>query len=347
MKNRLDWIDISKGILIVFVIWGHINYNSVFTTIINSFHMSGFFIITGFLFEHNKSYEKYTLKTFVIRKAKTIMIPYFSFSIIAIIYTLVYNLILGNSLKPVLVNIYETFSLVGIYALWFLPTLFLSEIVYFFIRKYNPLILSILISIMVLLSLFATFIPKTTYPIIVSGIILVANRVMLAIPIIYIGSILYIVFSKFQLIKEDNIFVNIFMFLLFMSMDIILCIVFKNPCQFANIVMGNPILFYFTNISGSLGIYFLSRILCYIPNYGLKFLGRNSLIIMATHTTLPFIDIGRYIITYISKYIHYNLLRDLYVLVLVILIEILTIIVVNKFFPFLIGNSYRKKGKTL
>lgn len=52
--ERLDHIDACKGIGILLVILGHTNVPSIVHTIIYSFHMPLFFIISGYLFSEAK-----------------------------------------------------------------------------------------------------------------------------------------------------------------------------------------------------------------------------------------------------------------------------------------------------
>ena len=58
--NRIDSLDICKGILIILVVVGHAieivdpAHKSYFIKLIYSFHMPAFFIISGFLFNTRK-----------------------------------------------------------------------------------------------------------------------------------------------------------------------------------------------------------------------------------------------------------------------------------------------------
>jgi acyltransferase len=47
---RYNWIDWSKSIAIFLVIWGHVPMQSETHTIIYSFHMPLFFLISGYLY---------------------------------------------------------------------------------------------------------------------------------------------------------------------------------------------------------------------------------------------------------------------------------------------------------
>ena len=82
-EGRVAWIDISKGLLIAFIVLGHVisdNKNSL-QTWIYSFHVPAFFLINGLLKRRFLFIEKNTLIT-VIKKEKHLMIMYVTFSVI-------------------------------------------------------------------------------------------------------------------------------------------------------------------------------------------------------------------------------------------------------------------------
>ena len=76
--GRIQWIDIAKGIGIILVIIGHVSINANINDFIYSFHMPLFFIISGFLYKPKKNFVK--------NKVRSILIPYFVFSIVSFIY---------------------------------------------------------------------------------------------------------------------------------------------------------------------------------------------------------------------------------------------------------------------
>lgn len=65
----LPWLDTAKGIGIILVIIGH----SMFPmhTLIDSFHMPLFFVLSGLTFS-----AKSTFRSFVAKKAKRILFPF-------------------------------------------------------------------------------------------------------------------------------------------------------------------------------------------------------------------------------------------------------------------------------
>ena len=84
MKRDIT-IDIAKGIGIVLVVLGHVLINSDINRLIYLFHMPLFFFISGIIFysTYNKDIK---FKDYLLKKIKSILIPYFVFSIICFIY---------------------------------------------------------------------------------------------------------------------------------------------------------------------------------------------------------------------------------------------------------------------
>ena len=66
---RYNWIDWSKSIAIFLVIWGHVPMQSETHTIIYSFHMPLFFLISGYLYN-----PKGTIKEELYKDLKTLLL---------------------------------------------------------------------------------------------------------------------------------------------------------------------------------------------------------------------------------------------------------------------------------
>ena len=82
--KRLEFIDALKGFAIFLVIWGHVimqlgAYPNFIYSIIYSFHMPLFFILSGFFF---KSSLKLTLKDFLFKKSFQLLYPWFLWCLI-------------------------------------------------------------------------------------------------------------------------------------------------------------------------------------------------------------------------------------------------------------------------
>ncbi len=176
-KNRVQWIDICKGIGIILVIIGHsprdIMREKFFLidfifNYIYLFHMPLFFILSGLsyrLFKYNKDNtlkEKYSMKQFIVSKFKSLFIPWIMYTLLVFIAIFILNqlpvfgeLITNTSLKiePFFYYIKESLLMNNKYSfhLWFIYVLFIVQIIYnivdniFCDRKYiNLFILFIL-----------------------------------------------------------------------------------------------------------------------------------------------------------------------------------------------------------
>ena len=80
-SDRLTFIDILKGIGIVFLIMGHMGFGNDFDFYIHGFHMPLFFFVSGYLFN-----IKRTFCEVISRKFKALIIPYASFGMVALYY---------------------------------------------------------------------------------------------------------------------------------------------------------------------------------------------------------------------------------------------------------------------
>ena len=79
-ENRLDYIDIYKGIGVILMVMGHIEFGKTFDHFIHAFHMPMFFFISGYLYKH-KTKDELSFVSFMINKARALLIPYVAFGI--------------------------------------------------------------------------------------------------------------------------------------------------------------------------------------------------------------------------------------------------------------------------
>ena len=77
-NGRIEWADTARGIAILCVILGHMNISKYLEYIIFSFHMPVFFLLGGYFLKPGDN------KSFIVKKAKHLLIPY-AFTCICII----------------------------------------------------------------------------------------------------------------------------------------------------------------------------------------------------------------------------------------------------------------------
>lgn len=115
-KNRISWIDMAKGYGILLVVLGHIGFGR-FGTWIYSFHMPLFCFLSGYVFKADASFGE-----FILKKAKTILIPYFL--IAALDFITDGDYIFGDFVVKTLVQ--ERYCV-----FWFLAFLFSLNLLYY------------------------------------------------------------------------------------------------------------------------------------------------------------------------------------------------------------------------
>lgn len=343
-KKRIDYLDMVKGIGIILVVIGHstLPSDSVITWLA-SFHMPLFFIVSGMLLWHKKEEEK-PMKDLAIRKFKSIMIPYFSFSVIFIL-VLLYYLFNTEGLITVLdiqKDIVQVFSMGGISVLWFLGALFVSELFFLFIRKKTNH--AVTIGIGVLLAGIAVIgkplfeanfsIDASMLHLWFGSVVKLLFRSSIAYGFLAIGYYTKMFLKERERIHYGEIAVGILCFFL----NLYLCFV-NGRVDLNFLVFGNSFLYFLDAYLGTMAIVLICKN-CK-PIRLITYLGVNSLVIMATHmdcqVLMVALRVSLWLNQYVTRakmYVHY-----LTVAVLMLLMELVIIYVFNHYFYFLLGKK--------
>jgi acyltransferase len=138
VKRRFYWIDIARAIGIQFVLIGHIN--NPLQPFIYSWHMPFFFIIAGLVIDINAKFH-----STIIKDARRLLLPFFIFTIVALIVELPKRIILQREVLNYTEKIsnilvwwdYESLSGTYAFVLWFLPTLFFAKYFTISILKFS------------------------------------------------------------------------------------------------------------------------------------------------------------------------------------------------------------------
>lgn len=89
-KERIQYIDIAKGIAILCIILGHLNSLRI-ARVVFTFHVPIFFFITGYF-----TNDRLPVKAFIKRKARMLLVPYvFTCLVIILLAALEYGLFFG------------------------------------------------------------------------------------------------------------------------------------------------------------------------------------------------------------------------------------------------------------
>ncbi len=341
-EKRLNYFDMVKGLGIILVVLGHIEYISdELRGWISSFHMPLFFVVSGMLICYLKQTD-ISIEVILRKKFRGILIPYISFTII---YTFIDILnIYLNKITPYtfIQNVISGLTLYGSSVLWFLPALFLSEVGFLLIIKKLPRIPSILlILILVPLAYLGQIGISSIYTAHESSLLItslidllrVFLRAIIALSFVGIAYFLFPLLQKKQEFSWKELALGILMILLTLPLSQI------NGCvDFRHIILKNLPLFYLCALLGSFGLILICKNCKYSPQIG--FFGKNSLVVMCTHINCyvlyAAILIAWQIDTVITRAKSYIFLFN--IMALTFLFEAIIILIINRFFPFLLGK---------
>lgn len=347
-KKRIKYIDLCKGLGILMVTWGHITkLNNPVDTWAAAFKMAIFFVAAGYLIRYTDSYKKQTLKGYAVKLLKSLGIPYILFSILSIAFRFA-TMIMKHAVDMATIKsyIFATITLRGVFALWFLPVLFIGEILFFCLIKYLPKWTRILILIVIpLFSVWISYYMRRLHVTLdpltyerISFILLPVSKSLVALWFLEIGHLGCMIFRKI-----DSVAVRFMIGIVFTAGN--LYVSQQNPgVDLNNMSLGIiPPLFFVTGVIGSFGALFVFEFLeNYIPFVILNYFGKNSLILMCTQRPFYIISTataGWKIISGMPGIMAWRYYIDcLGAMALVMIIEYSVITFINTKAKFLIGR---------
>lgn len=139
MSPRFDYIDIAKSLGMLLIIWGHIHLVGWSNAFVYAFHIPLFFFLSGMVFDERR-YPNFV--TFLKKKVVSLLVPYVIYSVLTWVVWVLYIHMTGNRTVDIWMPLAETFIaqgsggfLVHNVPLWFVTSLFVVEVVYFFLTK--------------------------------------------------------------------------------------------------------------------------------------------------------------------------------------------------------------------
>lgn len=286
-KKRLTYIDMSKGLGILLITYGHITtLGNPIDSWMSLFKITIFYIISGYLLALSNKAESYTCMEYGKRLFYSIMKPYFLFSIIGFFYRFSILSLKADELDLSFAKdyIYSTVTLRGVSTFWFLPTLFFGNLIFFWILRQKkrwllafPLTLPIVIGSFSasLLSSLLESLSKEAF-LLVSYPILVIAKSSVAIWFLAIGYLLFFLHGRIPK-GITRLLLGIVGLLMtwFLSTR-------TSGIDFNNLKLGSsPALFYIGGVIGSfsclLTFEFISNFSSLPP---LVYFGKNSLLLM-------------------------------------------------------------------
>lgn len=355
-KTRAVELDLAKGIGILLVIVGHIQYISEdLRNFIVAFHIPLFFVMAGVLLYIGKAEQKSLAKTFV-KKTHSILQPYFIFSLIFLVAQYeAYRIGSSITLELVKQNIYLTVIFYGMSVLWFLAALFAGEIAFIAVRKMfhhklTPLILFVWLIISCVLNRYLS-----QLCIYYGDRVWISYVMYFAQVLIRIGLVTFLIGAGFygwhfyeKIRKHDWISLTAGILCLaatwFLSKK-------NGGVDLHFMVLGNELLYFMAALLGSAGIILIS---CGIRKAAafpvlrlLQFYGKNSLIVMMTHVDTYLMYASTIVVMHFNKgMVNYNgnVKFCVEIFCLITGVEALVILIINRFFPWMVGKGERADG---
>lgn len=330
---RLKWVDALRGFAIILMVIGHYNIPLLASKYIYSFHIPLFFFISGYVFRPEKYTGKYNY--FIKQKLVQLIVPYICFILLSGICFMVLDAIYQPEITNVLFmkkslywNLLSILYAVGpnlliANQLWFLPCLFITELIFLvLISRYSPKSIQmvvILVSLAIISLLYSN---------------IIGYRLPWSIEISLIASGFFYIGFAHKLKKDIQINDNIIV-LLFLIHIITFSI---QKIDMNTLRYGNILIFYVASISGILTYFYMFKKL--EKSTILQYYGVNTIIVLGTHILIKHtLEKPIYFIFSLEEYpslIFFEIFLNL-------LITIPCIYVIKKYFGFAIGNSNKLK----
>ncbi|MFB7816843.1 acyltransferase family protein [Paenibacillus chitinolyticus] len=275
MKNRDDIADVTKGLLIILVVFGHsafIQYYSNWHTLIYWFHMPAFIYMSGYFF---KPVEKEHLGAWIRKSANRFFIPYFFIISLITIYRYLFTPInqqqFGNEILHILAG---GRYIDGYYApIWFITCLFFCQLIFCLISTFIKT--RVLQMIIIMLFFAAAHLESYLFP---------GLKIPLNIDVAFFALFFYAMgFYTKNLIKKESI-----QFAAFPLLLLVIYLVRKGYFEYfldmKQHKYGNILLDILIPLLGTIVIFTVGRMFVNSPFKNLMgYIGRNSQIVMYLH----------------------------------------------------------------
>lgn len=338
-KSRIKSIDIAKAIGIILIVLGHVSENGRITKFVYSFHVPLFFIISGYLYKQ-ESKEIMFLK----KKIKTIIVPYLAFGLLSFVYWfLIERNFREQNVNPLVPFCNLFIAQAGEYnfitnsALWFLPCLFCTEIIFDLLkrvlRKDNILFIGVLT--ICIIGCIYNELNLISLP-------LELNTAFIAIGFYFCGYLWKNKAEDLFKLKIKKRWISVMLIIICLIMVVIISEINQGIYMYDEIY-NNYFLAYIGGILGTFLVYMISNLIA--RNKILEFIGQNTLIIMCIHEPIKriFIEIIHIISKIPIEILRTNIISIFIITAILMIILFPLIILVNRFFPFFIGKTKKVK----
>lgn len=271
MAKRIEFIDLAKGVCIIWVILWHVHIMPVYIPGFNSVRMPLYFILSGLFF---KTYGGF--KELVIKKTNKILIPFLFFYLTGYLIYYSVNLIAPGLIKTEANSILDVFTQRQYFngPIWFLLSLFWANLIYCLISIniksgfWRGIIVCAISLVGLILGKKHIFLP------------MMVDNAMTALFFFWLGSLL----KHTQLLYPNrfdryNLLIALGFYIIAFAIDKL----FSNPCfeLSCNVVNGNVVMVYAVSVASVMSLLFICKTVRYLPF--VSYFGRYSIIPLCVH----------------------------------------------------------------
>lgn len=338
--ERLDWLDILKFLVMWLVVVGHassIKTPESYRFYLYSFHMPLFFMISGGAFYLQNRKRDFNFIELVKNKTKGLVGPYFMLSIMALpIWYLNFKILKDSStsIKEIVFGIFysnEDVVSSSTNAAWFILALFLTNIVFFWLLKWcrnnNQLVL-----------LYAAVLCSFGYAMSIENIKFIPPWHIDTVPV----AVLFFTIGYILIQYKENLFdflgskLRQVIFVIILFPIAFCCARFNDKISMSANNYGSFLLF-MGAVFGFSGICLI--IARNLPNLKIfKFIGRNTIVILAFHS-----PILRFLMHFSEITAYWKEYHPIITGTLVFIAMIPVCYIFERWLPFLIGRKKKVK----
>lgn len=324
--KTIIWLDWVRTIGIYLVVLGHLMLPPLEKNWIYAFHMPLFFFISGFLFNSQKWHN---FSSFLIAKTRTLLWPYFFLNIVTYILWVIKMQVEPDSSVSIINAFFQIFYggvLPHNTPLWFLMALFIVEIIVFvLLDKVNKFCI---------LFIFVVLSWTTQY---VGWVPFYIDAAIVGVPF-YIAGYLYK--DKIRLLLSLRFWLLVVIGILLTLLTLLLSQWNGRVDMFSNGFGANFSLFWLNAIVGIVLMFVLGKLCdrCLGNVTFIRFISRNTIIILALHITVIRLLKGPFILFGISSELWNNIWGNILIAVIVVLILYPIIFFINRNCPWMTGK---------
>lgn len=297
-KGRVAYLDMLKCLGMFIVVSGHIHTSyGWFSLPIHSYVIPMFFLLSGMTFRSSK-YAKFG--DFIKHRMRTLMLPYAMFSVVTWVFWAAYSYITHSNIDSYWMPLLQTLLaqgsghfLVHNVPLWFVPCLFVIEMIYYWLEKLSNSVKLVSSVVLAVIGVMMIHVWKGAFLLLPWSI----ESAFASVIFYYIGNV---VVSKYGLKGiEDKVLDNkkiSIVTILGLTVILIFTSHYNGHISLGSDLLGKtPFLFYFNAFIGIVTIILYAILVCsvdYKSNFAKSVLafhlwfGRNSFYIMATHVPI-------------------------------------------------------------